>query len=163
MVICVNIKNTSETTKGKIPLFKNIKTIDVAFCILRCLDRAVSFVYFFLFDHLTLLNKILSALYYFNSKFSFNTEIQDICVHFSDFNGDLSEDSDLSTDRKSMWRHWVGEICGVSSKKEQGGDLVFDDRATKAFMKEDPKWSHVLSGIFLVGMVTTGFLYGMFH
>lgn len=62
-----------------------------------------------------------------------------------------------------MWRHWVGEICGVSSKKEQGGDLVFDDRATKAFMKEDPKWSHVLSGIFLVGMVTTGFLYGMFH
>lgn len=62
-----------------------------------------------------------------------------------------------------MWRHWVGEICGVSSKKEQGGDLVFDDRATKAFMKEDPRWSHVLSGIFLVGMVTTGFLYGMFH
>lgn len=78
-------------------------------------------------------------------------------------NGDLSEDSNPSADRMSMWRHWVKEICGVSSESDQRGDLVFDDRSTKSFMKEDPRLSNVLSGIFVVGMVTTGFLYGMFH
>lgn len=78
-------------------------------------------------------------------------------------NVDISENSNPSADRMSMWRRWVKEICGVSSKNDQKEDFVFDDRATKAFMKEDPKWSNVLTGIFLVGMVITGFLYGTFH
>lgn len=33
MVICVNIKNILEIMKGKMFLFKNIKIIDVVFCI----------------------------------------------------------------------------------------------------------------------------------
>lgn len=86
-----------------------------------------------------------------------------ICEHFSASNVDISEDSNPSTDHMSMWRRWVNEICMVSSKNDQRGDFVFNNRATKAFMKEDPKWSNVLTGIFLVGMVSTGFLYGTFH
>lgn len=86
-----------------------------------------------------------------------------VCEHFSASNVDISGDSNPSTDHMSMWRRWVNEICRVSSKIDQRGDFVFDDRATKAFMKEDPKWSNVLIGIFLVGMVSTGFFYGTFH
>lgn len=47
MVICVNIKNILEIMKGKMFLFKNIKIIDVVFCILWCFDCVVFFVYFF--------------------------------------------------------------------------------------------------------------------
>lgn len=88
---------------------------------------------------------------------------RNVCKHFLASNVDISENSNPSADRMSMWRRWVKEICGVSSKNDQKEDFVFDDRATKAFMKEDPKWSNVLTGIFLVGMVITGFLYGTFH
>lgn len=67
-----------------------------------------------------------------------------VCEHFSASNVDIFEDSNPSTDHMSVWRRWVKEICGVSSENDQRGDFVFDDGATKAFMKEDPKWSSVL-------------------
>ncbi|XP_062599188.1 sodium/glucose cotransporter 4-like [Saccostrea cucullata] len=68
-----------------------------------------------------------------------------------------------SVDARPLWRRWVTEICGQSSKKDHQEDLVFDDKQTNAFLSENPKWRSTLNIIFILGMIVTGFLYGFFN
>ncbi|XP_061165224.1 sodium/mannose cotransporter SLC5A10-like [Saccostrea echinata] len=78
-------------------------------------------------------------------------------------NESLPAASESSADSRPLWRRWVTEICGQSSKKDPHEDLVFDDKQTNAFLFEDPKWRSTHNITFVIGMVVTGFLYGIFN
>ncbi|XP_056012408.1 sodium/glucose cotransporter 4-like [Ostrea edulis] len=67
-----------------------------------------------------------------------------------------------SKNHRSLWKHWVNEICGLASE-ENKEEMVFDDARSKIFLTENSKWRTVLAVNFVIGISITGILYGLFH